>query len=214
MALRTGEPRLDVEAPLGSPRPDGVGLGERIHLRLDVEALQGGRRLPVARLVGAVVGLFWLYTLFWLMAWVLAPTLLLGWEAVVITSGSMQPALSPGDVVVASPPTEAIGPGTVVVFHDADGRLVTHRIVAVADDGTYVTRGDASGSDDSTPLDPADIVGVGRILVPAVGLSLVWAWSGAWVKLLLVMAATAVAFWLARWAWMPDLDPGAAHGTP
>ena len=77
-----------------------------------------------------------------------------------VKTGSMEPALAPGDGFIAVPaavsgPIEA---GDVVVF-DAnrlnDGGLVTHRVVGTTDDGRYVTKGDANPFTDQDGGEPA-----------------------------------------------------------
>lgn len=121
---------------------------------------------------------FYLWLVCWLIAWVAIPALLIGWQPVLITSGSMGPSISAGDMVLlGEPPTdELLAPGTVITFRDPvvpDG-LITHRIDGVREDGLYRTRGDANGRPDSTPVHPDDVVGVGRMLVPLVGLPVLW----------------------------------------
>ena len=123
--------------------------------------------------------------------------LIAGWRAVVITSGSMTPAIHRGDVVVARPhPGDSLKPGTVVVFREADGALVIHRIAAVNRDGTYRSRGDANALPDSTPLRSEQVVGVGRLLVPRIGAPILLvrqAGSTAFVALALLVAGAAAA---------------------
>ena len=71
---------------------------------------------------------------------------------------SMEPALPPGTEVVLRC-GEAGAPGDVVAFL-AGGRLVVHRVVARASDGTWtLTRGDARILPDAPILDPGDILG-------------------------------------------------------
>lgn len=121
---------------------------------------------------------FYLWLLLWLVAWAAIPALLLGWQPVLITSGSMGPTISPGDVVLlADPPAdEVLEPGTVITFDDPNlpGGLITHRIDGVREDGMYRTRGDANASPDSDPVPHHHVVGVGRMLVPLVGLPVQW----------------------------------------
>ena len=136
------------------------------------------RWLP-ATLLGAAA-LVWYFVLALLVVSRLFP-LVAGWSPVVITSGSMQPHIQPGDVVIYQP-SDGIGlaPGTVVTFVDPanpDG-LVTHRIEAVNADGSYVTKGDANRLSDSTAIAPESIEGVGKLVVPLAGLPLVWAAQG------------------------------------
>lgn len=121
---------------------------------------------------------FYLWLVLWLVVWAALPALLLGWQPVLITSGSMGPTISPGDVVLlADPPAdELLAPGTVITFDDPNlpGGLITHRIDGVREDGMYRTRGDANASPDSTPVPHHQVVGVGRMLVPLVGLPVQW----------------------------------------
>lgn len=96
-------------------------------------------------------------------------------ESYVVLSGSMEPALSPGDVVVVygvSP--AAVEEGDVITYQrDDQDVVVTHRVVEVvrSDDGQrlFRTRGDANEEPDAEPV-PADAV-TGRI--PAVTLPIV-----------------------------------------
>ena len=66
-----------------------------------------------------------------LVAWLLLPTVALGWSSVLVASGSMSPAIRAGDIVLIDrpPPDQPLGPGTIVTYRDGDGRhsrLVTH----------------------------------------------------------------------------------------
>lgn len=166
------------------------------------------RSLVEGRFYLGLAGLFISLTAMWLTLWVVAPVVA-GWSSVVITSGSMAPSIEPGDVVVATPSDgRGLGPGTVVVFRD-DARpgLVTHRIVSVNDDGTYETRGDANRVNDSAPLAPDQVVGVAKILVPLVGLPVLWARTGAWLNLGIWAAVITLAALAAQFALIEKYDP-------
>ncbi|MFQ5555593.1 MAG: signal peptidase I [Acidimicrobiia bacterium] len=146
------------ETPTHSTRPDG--------------------RLPAAML--GVAAMLWYFVVALLVVSRVLP-LVAGWSPVVITSGSMEPVIHEGDVVLFEDHSGfGLGPGAVVTFvHPADpDRQLTHRIVATAPDGTYVTQGDGNDTADSTPLDPAAIRGVGKLLVPFAGLPFVWLGEG------------------------------------
>lgn len=107
---------------------------------------------------------FWLAAVLSMGAWVVLP-LAVGWTPLVITSDSMTPALSTGDILVIDDyDGQPLAVGTVVSYREAD-RLTTHRIVEGTDDG-YVTQGDANPTADSTALTPDTIEGSGRIVVP------------------------------------------------
>jgi signal peptidase len=108
-----------------------------------------------------------------------AASTLAGGALLVERSDSMRPALSAGDLLVTRrAPAEAIRVGDVVTFADAarGGRLVTHRVVAIAHRDAAVvfsTRGDANTATESFAVRPYDRVrrlssrarGAGRALI-------------------------------------------------
>lgn len=104
---------------------------------------------------------------------------LLGWRPMVILSGSMEPTISTGDVVLLSdmPAGENYGDGMVVAFDavDVDDQPIIkmHRIAETVEGG-YVTRGDANRDPDSGIRTEAELHGAGRILVPFIGLPAYW----------------------------------------
>jgi signal peptidase I len=162
----------------------------------------------ISRFLLGLLGLLVVYVTMSLALVAVAPAVGLGWTSVVITSGSMSPLISAGDIVLASPHDgQGLGPGTVVIFTDpARPGLLTHRIESINPDGSYVTSGDANRQPDSTPLEPEQVVGVGRLLVPLVGLPLVWYWAGAWGNLALWAAGTILALWLTRYVVLEKYD--------
>jgi signal peptidase len=151
------------------------------------------------RFLAGLGGLAVVAGLAWLAVLAVVTPLVLGWKSVVVTSGSMEPALHRGDVVLASPyDGKALGTGTVVVFDEGRRGLMTHRVVARNDDGTYQTRGDNNAVPDSTPLRPEQIVGTGRAMVPRIGLVSVLAGEGRWGDLGVLVAVVGGAGMLAR----------------
>lgn len=154
-----------------------------------------------ARLVVIVGARFYRTILLALAAVALAPVLF-SWHSFVVTSDSMRPALSMGDVVVGKPVTvgDRVAVGRVYVFDDpaagAD-RLMVHRVVELRDDGDYTTAGDANDVTDITPITRADLVARGVLLAPYVGLPVIWFTTAQWVKLGLWLLLTVTAFWAA-----------------
>ncbi len=139
------------------------------------------------------------------------------WDSYVVRTGSMAPRINPGDVVVVSPlrRAEALPLGRVVSFIDparvtpsGAAMLVIHRVVADRGNGTYTTAGDNNQSDDSAALRPAAVTGRGRLLVPWIGLPVVWASTGQYLPLLLwillTIAAIVVVAITPRWPEDPD----------
>jgi len=88
-------------------------------------------------------------------------------EGLVVLSGSMEPAIEPGDIVlVEDVPIEEIEPGDVVTFqsHPGSETTYTHRVVDVTTDkrGTVLTtKGDANEQLDpmQTDADMLEVVG-------------------------------------------------------
>lgn len=130
------------------------------------------------RLLLAVVARAVLCVVAGLLLYSLAP-MLLGWHADVVLTGSMQPMLRPGDVVLYQPmPASRMQPGQIILVHDPvhPGHLLSHRFVRRLADGQLVTRGDANGHDDSTPVPESSVIGLARLDIPRVGLPVIW-WS-------------------------------------
>ncbi len=162
-------------------------------------AAEPRRRPGRALFLAGLVSRTWL----WFVAGCLAITLLpilFGWRPFVIESGSMQPRIDIGDVVLASPVDNANDLlGRVAVFQDPDrpGTMKSHRIVAINADGTLTSKGDANPTVDSLHVPLSDVRGLGRLLVGFAGLPLIWTQNGQWLLLLgfllsLLVAATVV----------------------
>ncbi len=166
-------------------------------------------RAEKARFTIGLFSLMGITALLCLLVWAVVVPLALGWSSVAVLSGSMEPGIEAGDVVVTSPHDgTGLGPGTVIVFKNPAGEgQITHRIVDIAPTGEYVTRGDRNGRVDSDPVTADQVVGVGRILVPFVGKPYAWVYAGAWLNLVLAGIMAAAAFWTARWALLDRFNP-------
>jgi signal peptidase I len=105
-----------------------------------------------------------------------------GWDSVVVTSNSMSPTLRAGDVLfLAEHPDEPLGQQSVITFERSAGagELVTHRIFeTLADEQSYVTKGDANPTPDTDVVHQSQVVGVGRLVVPFLGLPILWMAEG------------------------------------
>jgi signal peptidase I len=93
------------------------------------------------------------------------------WYKVVAVEGnSMSPTFWAGDAVVMTRPPDVVREGMVLML-EVDGSLVTHRVVEVAPDGTFITQGDANDEpDDYAAADSVAIVGQVRFDVPKLGI--------------------------------------------
>lgn len=124
-----------------------------------------------------------------------------GLNPTVISSGSMRPAMSRGDVVVyRSIQPEDVWEGAVIAFEDPGGSIV-HRVEAVRADGGWTTRGDANVTVDTAPVYPQSLLGVGMVLVPWVGLPTLWMDDGGIGLLVVTLTAAIALVACSRWAW-------------
>ena len=88
-----------------------------------------------------------------------------GYGAAVVLSGSMEPVLSKGDLIVVKE-AKRYEENDIVVFQDKGG-LVVHRIIAT-DGETFTTKGDANNGADE-PIDSTVIKGKVLFWLPVVG---------------------------------------------
>jgi len=148
--------------------------------------------------LAALVARTWL----WFVAGCLLVTLLpmvIGWRPFVVESGSMQPRIDVGDIVLAAPesdPENLLGRVTVFDNPDLPGSTKTHRVIALNDDGTMTTKGDANPNADTATLRIEDVRGLGRLLVTFAGLPLVWLHTGQYLYLGLFLLSLVLASYL------------------
>lgn len=150
-----------------------------------------------------------------LAAVALAP-LLVGCSPYLVRSGSMEPTVGVGDIVIGQPVEARRAPvlGRVMVFVNparTDGELLVHRVIERRDDGSYTTQGDHNLFPDSTPVQRSDFRSRAVLLAPYVGLPVVWWNDGDLGLLLLWMLLTVAAFVLARSPRRPE-DPEDPEG--
>jgi signal peptidase I len=120
-----------------------------------------------------------------LVIWSVLP-LMAGWTPRVILSGSMEPRIHVGDIIVTrTVPAASLTKGQVITVKDPDhpDRTRTHRLVRRAADGTLVTKGDANPQADSSHISTADVLGLGVVRVPFVGRPAYWMAEHNWLAL-------------------------------
>jgi len=121
---------------------------------------------------------------------------LAGWHLGIVRTGSMEPVLATGALIVASPiSAEEVEAGMIVEFIDpADrSRVITHRVVEINRDPdtgatTFTTRGDANAQVDSRPVPPENIRSEVRWQVPGLG-ALLWKLRWPYSLVLLIVPA-------------------------
>lgn len=94
-------------------------------------------------------------------------------HALIVQSGSMEPAISTGGIVfVSETPPEQVEEGDVVTYADGGGNLITHRVVEkhqTESSFRFVTKGDANEEPDPEPVYRDEYFGkVGDLDLPLV----------------------------------------------
>jgi signal peptidase I len=120
-----------------------------------------------------------------------------GWSPSVVMTGSMQPRLHPGDVVLSAPATAlTVHPGQIILVTDParPSHALMHRFVRFTSSGDLITKGDANQHEDSTPVPPASVHGLPRLRLPYVGLGVVWLHNRDWRHLSLTLLALLALF--------------------
>lgn len=151
-----------------------------------------------------------------LLAWAAVPKLV-GWIPTTVASGSMEPRVLAGDVVVSMPIDGSdAAAGQVVLVDDPgeDDALLLHRVVEREAEGLRL-KGDANRQPDRQLVQDEAVRGVGVLRVPYIGLPVVWANEGAWVPLALsaaLAAATLGAIAATRRYLVEDRDATAPIG--
>lgn len=118
-------------------------------------------RIAVKVLLTAVIGVLLLYNGYVLAArYVTGERMpaVFGFSFAVVVTGSMEPQISAGDFIV-NKAKEGYEIGDVITFYDAQmGEYVTHRVI-LAEQGSYVTKGDANNAADSFSVPAEAVVG-------------------------------------------------------
>ena len=118
-------------------------------------------------------------------AWVLLPILLIaffaGWlplRPVAVATGSMEPTVAVGDVVVTCPSSaENLREGDIIRYQKG-ATTVIHRIVACTQDENgglaFITQGDSNNTPDADPVLPEQVLGRVVFNIPKLGYLSLW----------------------------------------
>jgi signal peptidase I len=119
-------------------------------------------------------------------------------------TGSMAPALKPGDLVlVRSTPIDEIVIGDVIGVRQQTGRVIVHRVERLDGAGAFVrvhTRGDANPTGEDWTIGRQDDVALVKGRVPAVG-TVVDAVQGPAAAIAVILAALLLAVAALRAVW-------------
>ncbi len=95
-------------------------------------------------------------------------SLMLTGRVYIVRSGSMEPALMPGDAIVLQPMEQMPHVGDIITY-EQQGKLITHRVVGVQDAAVITTKGDANENADPWRVRFADIRGKMALRIPYLG---------------------------------------------
>lgn len=129
-------------------------------------------RLPSARSVAATLAVMVLVAALVPFVVFAVPQAVGADHGFVILSGSMEPTVSPGDVVIVDA-SAAIAVGDVVTFDDGNSVPTTHRVVGI-EDGQYITQGDANQNPDTQRVAPGEVLGRVTLTIPYIGHVILW----------------------------------------
>jgi signal peptidase len=90
------------------------------------------------------------------------------YDLYIVRSGSMEPAINVGDMVLAGPVgTGGIKPG-VIISYESGKNLITHRVLSI-DGNTLITKGDANKEPDPNPVRLSQVQSRYIFRIPYVG---------------------------------------------
>lgn len=209
MAAASSAGALPATAPGAGDRVPATPAGRALPRR-SLTALSLATQFAASLGIGAALAL---------VVALLAPAAI-GWRPYTVLTGSMRPALQPGDIVVNQPiPPLDARPGDVVTYPDPSrpGKLVTHRVEEVSVTGgsaTVVTRGDANSRPErwQVPLDAT--IGRAAFKVPDIGYVAVAAGPRTRMALIMAPILLLAILQIARIWRRPDPVPGARRAHP
>lgn len=123
-----------------------------------------------------------------------------------VQSGSMEPAIPVGSVVITLPQQEYQADNIITFKQDGTNETLTHRIYKVlpanledskgikSSEITYITKGDANNAPDSKPVAKNDILGKVFFTIPLVGYLVGFAKTLPGLILLIIIPAAIIAY--------------------
>ncbi|MDO5555529.1 MAG: signal peptidase I [Clostridia bacterium] len=93
---------------------------------------------------------------------------LFGYKAYIITTDSMAPNINKGDIAIIKKSDKKLKIGDIITFKK-NREFVTHRIIDLLDDETYITKGDNNNIQDPEQVTNEQLQGSLVLLVPYLG---------------------------------------------
>lgn len=90
----------------------------------------------------------------------------------VVMSGSMEPSIKTGSLILINTTDKDINEGDIIAFHSGKAE-VAHRVVEITPEG-YVTKGDANETRDFSTVSANMVIGKIPFWIPALGYVIRW----------------------------------------
>ncbi len=98
----------------------------------------------------------------------------MGYRPMVVISGSMEPSINIGDLVLTVPLKHGLPKIGEVIAYSLHGKIVLHRVIAYGPGDTIITKGDANNAPDPHPVKLKNIIGVLKLHIPYVGVPMIY----------------------------------------
>lgn len=118
-----------------------------------------------------IKNIFWIMAIFAALLIIASSFNLFGYQTYIVKSGSMEPAIKTGSIVV-NQKADTYAVGDVITFESDSSSTVTHRIVKIDNqDGSinYIVKGDANQSVDQQGVSDQNVNGKVMFSVPYLG---------------------------------------------
>jgi len=112
-------------------------------------------------LVTSILGLMFVFNLYNIICLNILKqdlTSVLGYGILEVASGSMEPTIHTGDIIIINTNENYFDIDDIITFYDKEGSFVTHRIISKDEDGNFITKGDMNNTDDGI-VRPNQVVG-------------------------------------------------------
>lgn len=114
-----------------------------------------------------------------------------GYRQLIVQSGSMEPTIMTGDVIVIAKAT-SYQKNDVITFQDSEKSITTHRIYEVDEIGgekQFITKGDANRAQDNNVVSANQIMGKVVLTIPRLGYFIFFLRSKIGVVIFLIIPA-------------------------
>lgn len=142
--------------------------------------------------------LIFLAVLILLISLTLVPQIntLFNYQFFLVQSGSMEPSIITGDVIIVKP-SHTYHQNDVVTFVDYNQRVVTHRIIEIQEKNNglnLITKGDANRVQDNAQITPNQIIGKVVLTLPRLGYLITFGRSKLGLILLVIIPAALIIY--------------------